>query len=204
MIRCNAARESSVLIIWDSDACWAPRKLLDGLHAQQGRWFPLEYVTWPSKRFQKTLHGLIHCHAMKIRVILLMTDEYWKKNRMAGHEGIDCWSVRIHESSWITLDRISSHLPPRIAIQGKEDLGCAGDRRCDLWCQSRHICRWDHPTFQPEGCLLWSTLAAVDYLQAQHFVYIWRCTYACPTAGHPVPNFRGSLGRTLPDVLQEL
>lgn len=69
---------------WDSDACWAPRKLLDGLHAQQGRWFPLEYVTWPSKRFQKTLHGLMHCHAMKIRVILLMTDEYWKKNRMAG------------------------------------------------------------------------------------------------------------------------
>lgn len=172
MIRCNAARDSCIMIRWDSDACWAPRKLLDGLHAQQGRWFPLEYVTWPSKRFPKTLHGLMHCHAMKICVILLMTDDYWKETEWQGTRVFDCWSVS-HESH---LTDISSHLPPRIAIQGKEDLGCAGDRRWDLWCQNRHICRWDHPTFQPEGCLLWSTLAAVDYLRAQHSVYIWRCT----------------------------
>lgn len=127
-------------------------------------------------------------------------DDRWilEKKQNGRAQGYWLLVCKNHESSWITLDRISSHLPPRIAIQGKEDLGCAGDRRCDLWCQNRHICRWDHPTFQPEGCLLWSTLAAVDYLRVQHFVY------ACPTAGHPVPNFRGSLGRTLPDVLQEL
>ena len=150
--------------------------------------------------------SMASCIAMQWKFVLYFCWEMntLKKKQNGRARGYWLLVCKNHESSWITLDRISSHLPPRIAIQGKEDLGCAGDRRCDLWCQSRHICRWDHPTFQPEGCLLWSTLAAVDYLRAQHFAYIWRCTYACPTAGHPVPNFRGSLGRALPDVLQEL